>query len=64
MRPDYCAIEHLNQMRGWAHLCQCLEEGFKNAGSAQPPEALPHTIPVAELRRQRPPGDVVDREVV
>src|SRR4051812_47681113 len=63
MRPDHRAIEHLNQMRRRAHLRQGLEERFENAGSAQPPEALPYTVPVAELPWQRPPGNIVDREV-
>src|SRR3712207_7554369 len=31
---------------------------------AQPPEALPDRVPVAERHRQSAPGDVVDAEVV
>src|SRR3954449_13105678 len=64
MRPDHGAVEHLNQMRRRAHLRQGLEERIEYAGPAQPPEALPDTVPVAELRRQRAPGNIVDREVV
>ena len=47
-----------------AHGGERLEEGLEHPGPAQAPEALPHRVPVAEFGRKRPPGDVVEREVV
>src|SRR5690606_22593967 len=41
-----------------------IEEGLEHACLAQPVEALPHAVPLAEPLRQRPPGDVVAGKVV
>ena len=57
-------IEHLHQMSAVAQVGQSVEKRLEHAGAGQPPEALPHAVPVAELGRQRPPGDVVHREIV
>jgi hypothetical protein len=64
MRPHDGGVEHLNQVRGAAGCSKRVEEGLKHAGSAEAPEALPDGIPVPELGRERPPVDVVQREVV
>src|SRR5579859_1341724 len=64
MSPYHRAIEHLNQMRGLAGFRQHLKEGLEHAGSTEPPEPLPDAVPVAELRRQSPPGNVMDCEIV
>ena len=51
-------------MSGRAQLRQRLEERLEHAAPAQPREPLPDAVPIAELGRERTPGDVVDREVV
>src|SRR4051812_1234918 len=38
--------------------------GLEDTRLAQPPKAFPDAVPVAELGRERPPRDVVDREIV
>jgi len=57
-------VEHLHQVRALAQRCERIEKGLKDAGSAQPPEAFPDRIPMAELRRKGAPGDVVDRKIM
>src|SRR3954453_20399157 len=63
MRPHDGGVEHLNQVRGAAGCSEGVEEGLENARLAQAPEALPDGIPVPECLGQRPPWDVMDREV-
>src|SRR4051794_29475204 len=60
-------MEPTRNNRGVAHENGSIESPHGHlkqaiAGPAQPPEALPDTVPVAELRRQRAPGNIVDRE--
>src|SRR3712207_6167734 len=55
-------VEHLNQVRRAAQTCERIEERLEHARPAQAPEALPDRVPVPELCRERPPGDVVERE--
>jgi hypothetical protein len=64
MSPYHGAVEHLNQMGGFARLRQHLEKCFEHAGSAEPPEPLPDAVPLSEFRWQSPPRDVVHREIV
>jgi hypothetical protein len=64
MRAHHRGVEHLHERRGAAHPRERLEERLEHARLAQAPKALPDRVPVAELGRQRPPGDVVEREVV
>ena len=64
MSAHHGRIEHLNKPRCLAHPGEHLEERFEGAGLAQPPEALPHAVPITELARQSAPGDVVDREIM
>jgi len=64
MGAHYGGIEHLHQMRRLAHCRQGIEEGFEGAGSAQPPEPLPHAVPMPELFRESPPSDVVNHEIL
>src|SRR3954465_1162570 len=40
------------------------EQGLEDTRLAQPPKAFPDAVPIAELGRERPPSDVVDREIV
>src|SRR5260221_685665 len=47
MRPHDRGVEHLHQMRAFARRRQRLEERLEGARAAQPPEALPHAVPVA-----------------
>ena len=51
-------------MRRLAHRRQRIEEGFEGPGSAQSPEPLPHAVPMPEFLRKRPPGDVMNHEIV
>ena len=46
--------EHLHQMRRLAHRRQGIEERFESSRSAQPPEPLPHAVPVPEFLREEP----------
>lgn len=41
-----------------------VEEHLEHAGLAQTDVSLPHAVPLAEAFRQRPPGDVVDGEIM
>jgi hypothetical protein len=65
MLPPFCArcrdmaahhggIEHLHHMRRLAHCRQGVEECFESSRSAQPPEPLPHAVPVPEFLRKSP----------
>jgi hypothetical protein len=64
VRAYHRVIEELYHMRGLAGFRQELQERFEHAGAAEPPESLPDAVPVAELGRQRPPGDAVHCEVM
>jgi hypothetical protein len=55
-------IDHLDEVSGAAHSRQKGEHRLENAPLAQPPKPLPDAVPIAKLRRQRSPGDVVNRE--
>ena len=55
-------VEHLDEMRGRTHGGERIKEGFKNAGLAQPVEALPNAVPSTEALRQSPPANILDRE--
>ncbi len=55
-------IEHLDQMRRWAHRRQRIEKGFEHTGLAQPVEPLPDSVPVAVFLRKRAPAHVLHRE--
>jgi len=57
-------VEHLHQVRALAQRCERIEKGLKDAASAQPPEAFPDRIPMAELHRKGAPSDVVDRKIM
>ena len=57
-------VEHLNQMRALAQPREGFEKRFEHARLAQPPEALPNTVPSAELSRQCAPGNVVHGEIM
>jgi hypothetical protein len=46
----------LNEAKG-------IEERLEEPRLAQPPEALPDRVPLAELRRENPPTDILDREI-
>ena len=63
MGAHHGAVEELHQMRRTALLGEQLEKHLEHTRAAKPPEALPDTVPVAELGRQRPPGDIVHRKV-
>src|SRR3954469_2066319 len=62
MRTHDGGVEHLDQMRRRAHRGECIEKGLEHAGLAQPIEALPDAVPVAEPFRQRPPSHILDGE--
>jgi hypothetical protein len=64
MGANHRGIEHLHQMCRRTERGQMIEEHLKHAGFAQPVEPLPDAVPFAEAFRQRPPGDVVDREIM
>ena len=64
MRPHGRGVEHLDQVSRLARGSERIEEGLEHARAAQAPEPLPDRVPVAELGRQSPPGDVVEGEVV
>src|SRR4029077_10761542 len=57
-------IEHLHEVGGGARRGERLEHGFEHPRPAEPPEALPDRVPMAELGRQCPPRDVVNGEIV
>ena len=56
MSPNGGGVEHLHEMGGLAVRGERLEQGLEDTRLAQPP--------IAELGRERPPSDVVDREIV
>lgn len=62
VRANDGTVEHLAQMRGFAGLGQELEERLDDTGSAEPPEALPDSVPRAERGGERAPGQIRDRE--
>jgi hypothetical protein len=64
MRPNHGAVEHLHQISRLAGLGQELEERLEHPGSAETPEPLPDTVPLAVLPGQGAPGDAVDGEKV
>src|SRR3954470_15015014 len=64
MRPDHSRVEHLDQVGRGTQLRQRLEEGLNGAALAQSPEPLPDRVPVPKLGWQRPPGHVLQREIV
>src|SRR3954451_8622273 len=64
MSPNGGGVEHLHEMGGLAVRGEGLEQGLEDTRLAQPPKTFPDAVPVAELGRERPPRDVVDREIV
>ena len=60
----HSGVEHLNQVRRLTRSSQRLEKRLEDTHLAQSPETFPNAVPVAELGGKRPPGNVVDREVV
>src|SRR3954451_20347711 len=64
MSPNGGGVEHLHEMGGLTVCGERLEQGLEDTRLAQPPKAFPDAVPVAELGRERPPRDVVDREIV
>src|SRR3954466_4297873 len=64
MSPNGGGVEHLHEMGGLAVRGERLEQGLEDTRLAQPPEPFPDAVPIAELGRERPPSDVVDRELV
>src|SRR3954453_19807899 len=64
MSPNGGGVEHLHEMGGLAVRGESLEQGLEDTRLAQPPEPFPDAVPIAELGRERPPSDVVDREIV
>src|SRR5690242_20726582 len=52
----------LDEVSGAAHSRKKGEHRLENAPPTQPPKPLPHAVPIAKLRRQRSPGDVVNPE--
>src|SRR6478736_8781909 len=64
MRPNGGGVEHLHEMGGLAVRAERLEQGLEDTRLAQPPEPFPDAVPIAELGRESPPSDVVDREIV
>src|SRR3954468_7082949 len=64
MSPNGGGVEHLHEMGGLAVRGERLEQGLEDTRLAQPPKAFPDAVPVAELGRERPPRDVVNREIV
>src|SRR6478672_351560 len=64
MSPNGGGVEHLHEMGGLAVRGERLEQGLEDTRLAQTPEPFPDAVPIAELGRERPPRDVVDREIV
>src|SRR6476660_9044968 len=64
MSPNGGGVEHLHEMGGLAVRGERLEQGLEDTRLAQTPEPFPDAVPIAELGRERPPSDVVDREIV
>jgi len=64
MSPNGGGVEHLHEMGGLAVRGERLEQGLEDTRLAQPPEPFPDAVPIAELGRESPPSDVVDREIV
>lgn len=59
-----CAVGKLNEMRYLAIFRESLKEGFEYTGPAEPPEALPYTVPFAIFRWQCTPYYNVDSEML
>src|SRR4249920_338266 len=51
-------------MRRLAQRRQGIEERFESSRSAQPPEPLPHAVPVPEFLRKSPPSDIMNHKIV
>src|SRR6478736_9059071 len=51
-------------MRGLAQARQRFEKSLERPRLAEPPKALPHAVPIAELRRKRPPSDVMNGKIM
>jgi hypothetical protein len=64
MGAHHGGIEHLHQMRRLAHRRQGVEECFESSRSAQPPEPLPHAVPVPEFLRKSPPSDIMNHDLL
>ena len=64
MRAGGGAVEHLDHGGGSATSRERPEEGFKRAIARQPREPLPDGVPVTKRLGQRPPGDVMHREIM
>src|SRR6476646_10850072 len=64
MSPNGGGVEHLHEMGGLAVRGERLEQGLEDTRLAQTPEPFPDAVPIAELGRESPPSDVVDREIV
>src|SRR5271167_5149462 len=64
MGAHHGGIEHLHQMRRLAHRRQGIEERFESSRSAQPPEPLPHAVPVPEFLRKSPPSNIMNHKIV
>src|SRR6476620_257182 len=64
MGAHHGGIEHLRQMRRLGHRRQGIEERFESSRSAQPPEPLPHAVPVPEFLRKSPPSDIMNHKIV
>ena len=58
------AIEELDQMRRLAEFRQHLKERLEYTRPAEPPETLPHAVPVAEFFGQCTPGYALYPEIV
>ena len=63
MSANHSAVEELDEIRRLALLSQQLEKSLEDAAAAEPPEALPHAVPLAEFRRQGAPLYVVHCKV-
>lgn len=57
-------VEKLDQVRRSPLLGEQLEGHLEYTRAAQPPEALPYAVPLAELDRQSALGDIVHYEIV
>src|SRR3954447_24123476 len=64
MRTGRGRVEHLHEVGGGARRGERLEHGFEHPRPTEPPEALPDRVPIPELGRQCPPGDVMNGEIM